>query len=75
MREEGSDANHLMNRLIEEPMFKEAGITPVMLSMVLTERGRFIGNADHQISMVQKKAETIIEKYSKEADYEPGDIL
>ncbi len=75
MREEGSDANQLMDRLCNEPAFKEAGITDKMLSGALTERAHFLGNADRQITMVQEKIKPVLKRYAKEAGYEPGDIL
>lgn len=75
MREEGSDVNQLMDRLCEEPEFKEAGITEAMLSGALKDKSHFLGNADAQITAVQKKTKPLLTKYAKEAGYEPGDIL
>ena len=75
MREEGSDSNELMDRLCNEPEFKEAGITEFMLSSALKEKTHFLGNADAQITAVQVKVNPLLLKYAKEASYEPGDIL
>ena len=75
MREEGSDVNQLMDRLCEEPEFKEAGITEAMLSGALKDKSYFLGNADAQITAVQEKSKPLLTKYAKEAGYEPGDIL
>lgn len=75
MREEGSDVNQLMDRLCDEPEFKEAGITEAMLSSILENKTHFLGNADAQITAVQKKTKPLLTKYAKEAGYEPGDIL
>ena len=75
MREEGSDVNMLMDRLSEEPAFKEAGITSSTLFDLLKDKEHFLGNAEAQIDAVAKKAEPVLARYSKEAAYEPGDIL
>ena len=75
MREEGSDSNELMDRLCNEPEFKEAGITEFMLSSALKEKTHFLGNADAQITAVKMKVNPLLLKYAKEASYEPGDIL
>ena len=75
MREEGSDYNDLMDRLCNEPEFKEAGITEAMLSDALKEKTHFIGNANTQITAVKMKSNPLLLKYAKEAGYQPGDIL
>ncbi len=75
MREEGSDTNMLLERLVDEPEFKAVGITKSMLMDVLRDKQHFLGNAEAQIEAVAKKAEPLLSKYSKEAAYEPGDIL
>jgi len=75
MREEGSDTNMLLERLVDEPAFKAVGITKSMLMDVLRDKQHFLGNAEAQIDAVAKKAEPLLSKYRKEASYEPGDIL
>ncbi|MCB2172161.1 adenylosuccinate lyase, partial [archaeon] len=69
------DSNELMDRLCNEPEFKEAGITESMLSSALKEKTHFLGNADAQITAVKMKTNPLLLKYAKEAGYEPGDIL
>ncbi len=46
-----------------------------MLLDLLKDKEHFLGNAELQIDTVIKKAEQTLSKYSKEASYEPGDIL
>ena len=75
MREEGSDINYFIDRLCEEPDFKNMGITSVILSDVIKDKSHFIGNADAQITAVQDKVKPILVKYMDAAAYEPGDIL
>ena len=75
MREEGSESNKLMEKLAEEPAFKEAGITRSVLLNLLKDKQHFLGNAEAQIDAVVEKAKPTLSKYSKEASYEPGDIL
>ena len=75
MREEGSDVNLLMDRLSEEQEFIDAGITKEILLDLLKDNSHFLGNADAQIKSVVEKSGPLLEKYSKEAAYEPGDIL
>jgi adenylosuccinate lyase len=75
MREEGSDVNKLMERLSEESGFKDTSITRQMLLDLLKDKSHFLGNAEAQIDAVIKKSEPTLGKYSKEAAYEPGDIL
>jgi len=75
MRDEGSDVNMLMDRLSEEPEFITAGITRGILLDLMKDKSHFLGNADEQIRSVVKKSKLFIDKYVKEAAYEPGDIL
>lgn len=75
MREEGSDMNMLMDRLSVEQEFIKVGITRDKLLDLMKEKTHFLGNADAQIESVVEKAAQILEKYPKEAAYEPGDIL
>jgi len=75
MREQGSSGNRLMAKLASEPLFKEAGITEEKLSSLLQDKRHFIGNADRQIDAVVDKCGKLLERHSKAASYEPGDIL
>ncbi len=75
MREEGAGENHLMSKLADEPIFHEAGITKELLNNLLLDKRHFIGNAERQIDAVVEKCKPLLEKYSTEAAYEPGDIL
>ena len=75
MREEGIESNKLMEKLSEEPEFKDAGITKQMLLDLLKDKQHFLGNAEKQIDLVKEKAKPLLEKYRKEAAYEPGDII
>ena len=75
MRESGDPYNMLMDRLGKEKEFKDAGITSVILLDILKDKSHFLGNADAQIETVIEKAYQLINKYRKEAKYEPGDIL
>jgi adenylosuccinate lyase len=75
MREEGSDSNNLMDKLAMEPDFIKSGITKKMLEALLLDKSHFLGNAELQIDYVIRKAKPLLNKYIKEAGYEPGDIL
>jgi adenylosuccinate lyase len=75
MREEASDSNSLMDRLALDPLFIEVGISKVTLEELLINKNHFLGNANSQIDSVLTKAETLLKKYHKEAEYEPRDIL
>ncbi|MCW4048285.1 MAG: adenylosuccinate lyase [Candidatus Bathyarchaeota archaeon] len=75
MRKTGTQVNTLIDKLTNDPVFKEAGITEKDLMSVFRDRAHFIGNAHHQIDSVKKKAEPVLRKYPEESRYEPGDIL
>jgi adenylosuccinate lyase len=75
MREEGSDSNNLMDKLAMEPDFIKSGITKKTLEALLLDKSHFLGNAELQIDYVIRKAKPLLNKYIKEAGYEPGDIL
>jgi adenylosuccinate lyase len=75
MRETGSGENTLIRLLAGEPAFKDAGVTEAMLGEVLGDRARFLGNAGRQMDAVKAKAGPVLERYRREAAYEPGDIL
>jgi adenylosuccinate lyase len=75
MREGDSDSNDLMEKLAMEPDFIESGITKEMLEALLLDKSHFLGNAESQIDYVTEKAKPLVNKYKKEAKYEPGDIL
>ena len=75
MRERGAPDNRLMELLAEEPAFKAAGVTPEELRGVMRDKSHFVGNAHRQIMAVKEKAAPLLERYSREAIYEPGTIL
>lgn len=57
------------------PLFKERGITEAKLNGLLQDRTHFIGNAQRQVSLVNAKAQPLLIKYHKEAQYEPKPIV
>lgn len=75
MREKGAGENRLIEKLADDPGFKEAGITLRELEGVVEERGHFVGNALEQIEEVKRKSRRILERYEREAAYEPREIL
>jgi adenylosuccinate lyase len=75
MREKGISENRLIERLSQDPVFKEAGISLEELEKIVSDKRHFIGNAVEQIEQVKRKCKPILEKYSSEAAYEPKDIL
>ena len=75
MRERGAQDNRLMELLADEPAFKAAGVTPEELRGVMRDKRHFVGNAHGQIMAVKEKAAPLLEKYGREAAYEPGAIL
>jgi len=75
MKEEGLEKNNLAELLAKDQVFKQHGITKETINNVLTNRARFIGNAEKQINSVIKDAKKLLNKYPKEAKYEPEEIL
>ena len=75
MRETGLTENMLIPKLIDDPVFKKAGISKAELEEVLKDRHHFVGNALIQIEAVKEKSQPILDRYSVEAGYEPKDIL
>ncbi|MBD3172497.1 adenylosuccinate lyase [Candidatus Bathyarchaeota archaeon] len=75
MKEEGAETNKLMEKLSQEPLFREAGLTESILKELLKDKRHFLGNAESQIDAVFEKANPLLKEYLKEASYEPGDIL
>ncbi|MBD3204751.1 adenylosuccinate lyase [Candidatus Bathyarchaeota archaeon] len=75
MREKGISENRLIERLSQDPVFLEAGISLKELEEIVSDKRHFIGNAVEQIEQVKRKSKPILEKYSNEAEYEPGEIL
>ena len=75
MRETGSLENRLAESLSADPVFAEKGITAETITEILSDESDFIGNAYEQIEDVISAAEKIINRYSKEAEYEPEEIL
>lgn len=75
LREEGAGENMLIEKLASEQVFVDAGITRQELDALLVDKSHFIGNAAGQIDAVVRKCAELLEKYSSEAAYEPGEIL
>lgn len=75
MRQEGAQENRLVERLAQEPLFQEAGVSAEKLRELLEGRGRYLGNAENQIRAVKERAEAYIKRFPKEASYEPREIL
>lgn len=75
MRETGASENRLMTKLASEPRFKDVGITRDEFEKLLLDKSHFIGNANDQIEAVISKSKALINRHSKAASYEPGDIL
>ncbi len=75
MRERGAADNRLVELLAEEPAFKAVGVAPDELRGVMNDKRHFVGNGYRQILAVKEKAAPLLKKYSREATYEPGDIL
>ena len=65
----------LETRLSEDPIFKSFKITKKDIQNILDEKEAFIGRAKLQIFEVLEKTDNLIKKYSKQALYEPEDIL
>ena len=61
--------------LANDPVFKNHGIQESDITALLKDRGHFIGNARIQIADVAERARYFLEKYSRQAAYEPEIIL
>jgi adenylosuccinate lyase len=75
MRETGSQENNLVGLLANDSTFRKAGIGESELRGIFENRSHFVGNAYRQIDALKKKVKPLLERYSKAATYEPGDIL
>jgi adenylosuccinate lyase len=69
----------IAERLAEEAVFKQAGITKDDITALLKDREHFIGLAKDQIAHVSASAglfgEGLLTKYAEQAKYEPKQIL
>ena len=74
MRQKGA-VPQLSGKLANDPVFKTAGITEALINGILKDKMHFVGNAAKQIDQVAEKASPLLERYAKDARYEPGDIL
>ena len=74
MRQKGAGPQ-LSGKLANDPVFKTAGITEARINGILKDKMHFVGNAAKQIDQVAEKASPLLERYAKDARYEPGDIL
>ncbi|MCG6879297.1 MAG: adenylosuccinate lyase [Deltaproteobacteria bacterium] len=74
MREKGS-APRLAEKLAEDAVFKNVGITEGQIVSILADKKHFVGNAAEQIDRVIQKAASLLERHPEAAQYEAGDIL
>lgn len=65
----------VLERVSQDSVFSNAGITYDLLKQTVSNLNNLLGNAREQIEDVSNKANYWIRKYSKEASYEPGEIL
>lgn len=65
----------IAKKICADPKFIEAKISLKEIQNILTNKDKFIGNAKAQIDVVSQKSANLILKYSKEAKYEPREIL
>jgi len=75
IRTTGTQQNKLSENIANDPLFKEMGITQQELNNIIHKRVAYIGNAQNQIDAILENTEDILQKYRKQADYEPQDIL
>lgn len=72
---EGAYEPKLIEKLSEDPIFIKHNITKKDLENITSNKSHFIGNAYEQIAKVTEDSLPLLNKYSKEAEYKPGDIL
>ena len=65
----------IAKKLSADPKFISVKITEKEIKKILENKEVFIGNAKKQIEEVSKKTGVLLKKYSKEAKYEPREIL
>lgn len=75
MKREGSSTNRLVDLLIADPVFIQAGVTRKVIEDALQDKRHFVGNANEQIQRVYEKGQGLISRYEQEARYEPRPIL
>ena len=74
MRQEGASPR-LSEKLANDAVFKNAGITEDQINAILGDKRHFVGNAAEQIAQVTSKASPLMDRYAEQARYEPGEIL
>ena len=74
MRQKGA-IPRLAQRLVDDEVFKDVGITEARINAILEDTRHFVGNAAEQIERVRAKAEPLLKQYADAARYEPGEIL
>ena len=75
MKNQGSLQNNLPDLLATESVFVNAGITREDIEKIFNDKRHFIGNAYEQIAAVVEDASGLLQKYAKDAKYEPRAIL
>ncbi len=65
----------LAQKLADNPVFSDHGITCDKIAKILSDKKHFIGNAERQIRDVTSKAQYFFDKYPEGAAYEPDQIL
>jgi adenylosuccinate lyase len=71
----GGDDNRLVDLIADDPVFRKAGVGRDALRAILSDKAHFVGRAREQIAAVCSKAASLMERYSADAAYEPGEIL
>lgn len=75
MRDTGQGENRLVELLVAEPAFQEAGISSEDLARLVADATHFVGRADQQIDALCEKVDALIQKNADAAAYEPAGIL
>jgi len=75
MRQKDSEKNNLANLLGDDSLFIKSGITEKEIYKILEDKLHFVGNARSQINSVVENVNALTQRYSDEANYEPGNIL
>jgi len=75
MRNKGIHQNNLAENLANDPIFIENGITLQNIDIIIDKRSNYIGNAQKQIDEIIENTKQTIIKYTRQASYEPKEIL
>lgn len=72
MREQGTSENNLLQRLEADPEFE---VPSSKLKEALANPSEFTGSASKQVTQFVDKVQKVVDKYPKEATYNPDPIL